>query len=110
MPDFLVAIVDFVANSLLIEQIQDVDVKGLFTNPWFLIPFVSLIGWWSYKQAVNNLVLLALTIGLWWFSGTPYAQGLVLDGEIQAGKILPVAGVGIGAILVVIYLFFIRSD
>ena len=110
MPDFLISFFDLISNSLLIEQIQDVDVKGLFTNPWFLVPFVGLVGWWCYKQAFNNLVLLALGLGLWWFTGTPYATGLVVDGEIQAGKILPVAGVGVGALLVIIYLFFIRSD
>jgi hypothetical protein len=110
MPDFLISFFDMISNSLLIEQIRDVDVKGVFTNPWFLVPFIGLVGWWCYKQAVNNLVLLLLVIGLWWFSGTPYAQDLVVDGEIQAGKILPVAGVSVAAILVVIYLFFIRSD
>ncbi|MBC8317298.1 MAG: hypothetical protein H8E41_05290 [Desulfobulbaceae bacterium] len=110
MSDFLISIVDFFNKSVLIEQIRDVDVNGVFTNPWFLIPFICLIGWWVYKQAVNNLVLLVLVIGIWWFTGTPYAQDLILDGEIQAGKILPVAGVGIGALLVIIYLFFIRSD
>ena len=110
MPDFLISFLDLIGNSLLIEQVRDVDVKGVFTNPWFLVPFVVLIGWWCYKQAVNNLVFLALGMGVWWFSGTPYATGLVINGEIQAGKILPVAGVGVGVLLVVIYFVFIRSD
>ena len=87
----------------------EVDVKGLFTNPWVLIPLIAQVGWWIYKMAINNIILLALAIGVWIFTGTPYAQGFIVNGELQAGKILPVAGVGLAAIMVAIYVFFIRE-
>lgn len=110
MADILTPVIEFINNTHVLEQIREVQVKELFTNFYFLVPFVGLMGWWLYKQALNSLVCTGLAIGVWWFSGTPYAQGLVVDGEIQIGKIIPVAGVGIGVLLVLAYLFFIRSD
>lgn len=110
MADFLTPLANFIDNTHLVEQIRDVDAVGLFTNPWFLVPFLAQVGWWLYKQAINSLVCTGLAIGVWFFTGTPYAKGLVINGEIQAGKILPVAGVGIAVLIVLIYIFFIRSD
>jgi hypothetical protein len=110
MTDVLSPVMDFISSTHLLEQIRQVDVKGLFTNPWFLVPFIAQIGWWLYKQALNSLVCTAMVIGIWWFSGSSYAQGLVVDGQLQLGKVLPVAGVGIVVIVVLVYLFFIRSD
>ena len=37
-------------------------------------------------------------------------QGLVINGELQIGKILPVAGVWLLAVATAIYLLFMRSD
>lgn len=110
MADLLSPVMEFINSTHLLEQIRTVDVKGLFTNPWFLVPFIAQIGWWFYKQALNSLVCTALVIGIWWFSGSNYAQGLVINGELQLAKVLPVAGVGILVIVVLVYLFFIRSD
>ena len=110
MADFLAPVMDFIHGTHIIEQIREVDAGGLFANPWFLVPLVMLVMYWLYKQAVNNLVILALCIGLWIFSGSPYAQGMIVDGELQLDKILPVAGVGVTALAVLVYLFFIRSD
>lgn len=110
MADILTPVVDFLNYTNLPEQLRQVDVKGLFTNPWFLAPFIAQLGWWFYKQAVNNIVCTGLAIGVWYFSGTGYAQQLVVNGELQLGKILPVAGVGIVVLVLLIYLFFIRSD
>ena len=110
MTDILTPVVDFINYTHLLEQIRQVDAKGLFTNPWFLVPFLAQIGWWFYKQALNSLVCTAMAIGVWWFSGTSYAQGLVINGELQLSKILPVAGVGMVIIILLVYLFFIRSD
>ncbi|MFH1217657.1 MAG: hypothetical protein V1706_14265 [Pseudomonadota bacterium] len=110
MADFLSPVMDFINSTELPNQIRNVDVKGLFTNPWFLVPFLGQIGWWCYKQAVNSLVCTGLAICVWWFSGSEYARGMVIDGNLQLAKILPVAGVGFGIIIVLVYLFFIRSD
>ncbi|MEW6517920.1 MAG: hypothetical protein C4531_15945 [Desulfurivibrio sp.] len=110
MADILTPVVDFINYTKLLEQIRQVDVKGLFTNPWFLVPFIAQIGWWFYKQALNSLVCTGLALGVWGFSGTSYAQQLVIDGELQLSKVLPVAGVGMVVIVLLVYLFFIRSD
>ena len=110
MADILTQVTDFINNTQILEQVREVDVKGLFTNPWFLVPFFAQVGWWFYKQAVNSLVCTGLALGVWWFTGTPYATGLVVDGHLQLNKVLPVAGVGLGVLIVLIYLFFIRSD
>jgi len=110
MADIFTPVVDFINYTQLLEQIRQVDVKGLFTNPWFLVPFIAQIGWWFYKQALNSLACTAMAIGVWWFSGTSYAQQMVINGELQLGKVLPVAGVGLVVIVLLVYLFFIRSD
>ncbi len=110
MDNFLTAISDFFVSTNIPEQLKNVDVRGAFTNPWLLVPLIAQLGWWIYKQEINAIVFLALGIGLWIFSGTPYAHGLVINGELQLGKVLPVAGVGLGAIMVVIYMLFMRGD
>lgn len=110
MADFFASIMSFIHSTNVIEQIKDVDAGGLFSNAWFLVPFIMLVVYWLYKMAVNNLVILALCIGLWIFSGSSYAQGMIVNGELQLDKVLPVAGVGIIALGVLVYLFFIRSD
>jgi hypothetical protein len=110
MADFLASIMNFIHSTNVLEQIKEVDARGLFSNAWFLVPFIMLIGYWLYKMAINNLVILALSIGLWIFSGSPYAKGMIVNGELQIEKILPVAGVGIVTLGVLVYLFFIRSD
>ncbi|MEN8257278.1 MAG: hypothetical protein ABFS09_05385 [Thermodesulfobacteriota bacterium] len=110
MDNFLTALSEFWVSTNIPEQLKNVDVRGAFTNPWVLIPLIAQLGWWIYKQAFNAIVFLALGIGLWIFTGTPYAHGLVVDGNLQLGKVLPVAGVGLGAIMVVIYLIFMRGD
>lgn len=110
MPEFLVSIADWIVGTQVPEQIRAVDVKGLFQNAYFLVPFISLIIYYLYKQAINNLVIMALVVTLWWFSGTTFVQGAVVNGELQLSKVLPIIGIGLGAIAVIIYLAFIRSD
>ncbi len=110
MADFMASALDFINNTHVIEQISDVQVKELFTNPWFLVPFIAQVCWWLYKQAVNSMVCTGLGIGVWWFTGTSFAQGMVVGGELQLTKVLPVAGLGMGVIMVLAYIFFVRSD
>ncbi|WPD20767.1 MAG: hypothetical protein Q3M24_21060 [Candidatus Electrothrix aestuarii] len=91
------------------EQVKDVDFAGLFTNPWFMVPFVALIAYLIWKQSFNELIIIAIFVVLWWLSGTEYMQTLVVDGELQVKKVLPVLA-GASAILgFVVYLFFGRS-
>lgn len=92
------------------EQIKEVDFPGLFSNPWFLVPFVALVGWLLYKKAVRDLIILGAVMGIWYASGTAYMQTLVVGGELQVSKVLPVLFGGAAILGFVIYLLFGRSD
>lgn len=110
MPDFLSRAIEWVHQTQVLEQIQVVDVSGLFHNPYFLAPFICVIIYNLYRQTFTNLIIIGIGLGLWYFSGTPFVRGAVVDGQIQISKIIPLAGVGIGSIAVLIYLLFIRQD
>jgi hypothetical protein len=110
MSDFLVRVSEWIHHTQVLEQIRAVDITGLFHNPYFLAPFICLIIYNLYRQAFTNLVIIALCLGLWYFSGTDMVRGAVVDGVVQVDKILPVAGVGIAGIAVLVYLLFIRQD
>ncbi len=110
MPDFLISVGEWITETQVLDQFRDVDVKALFQNPYFLVPFISLIIYNLYKQAVTNLGIIAICMGLWYFSGTSYVKNAVVGGELQMGNILPLAGVGVAGIGALVYLLFIRSD
>ena len=97
-------------ETRLPDQIRDVDAIGLFTNPWFLVPFVILIGYLLYKKAFRDMIILAAIVGVWWVSGTEYMQTLVVDGEVQIKKVLPVLFGGAAILGILIYLLISRSD
>jgi hypothetical protein len=110
MPDFLVSIAQFIQATQVPEQFREVDVRGLFTNWYFLLLFLAVMGHIIYRKAMNTFLLLSLGFGVWMFSGSPYMENLIIDGEMQLGKVLPMVGVGILAISVLVYVLFIRSD
>jgi len=100
MTEFLGQFVDFFNSTNVPQQFREVDARGLFTNPWFLVPCIAFVFYNLYKQATNTLVM----------TGLGYMDGMVVDGHLQLGKVLPVAGVFIGAISIAIYFLFMRSD
>lgn len=108
--EILAAIAEFITNTNIPEQFRQVDAVGLFTNPWFLVPFVGFLGYELYKQSLNTLVITGVAIGLWLFSGSPMTKDLIVDGQLQLGKVLPVAGVGVVALGVIVYFLFMRSE
>lgn len=110
MTEFFASIIDWLVATKVPEQLQTVDVKGLFQNTYFLVPFIAMIIYFLYKQAVNNLIITALAVGLWWFSGTDMVQSAVVGGELQLSKVIPVAGVGMAGLGVLVYLLFIKQD
>lgn len=110
MPEFFGSIIEFINNTNVPDQFREVDAAGLFTNPWFLVPFVCFICYNLYKQALNTLVLTGLGFGLWLFTGSPYMEGMIVKGELQLGKVLPVAAVFVVAIAIAVYFVFMRSD
>ncbi|MBU0729110.1 MAG: hypothetical protein KKE17_01050 [Proteobacteria bacterium] len=109
MPGFLGSISEFINSTNLPDQVSKVDIPGVFSNPWFLVPFIAYLGYLLYKQSWNSMILVALGFGLWFFSGTTYMKNMV-DGEIELNNIAPVLAVGVGAIAVVVYVLFMRSD
>ncbi len=110
MPGFVKSVLEWINHTQVPDQLSAVDVNGLFHNPYFLVPFISLMIYYLYKQAINNLIITALGMGLWYFSGTEFVKSSVVGGEVQIGHILPIAGVGIVGIGILIYLVFIRQD
>ena len=108
--DFFTKIVDFIHSTQVLQQFKEVDAVGLFTNPWFLVPFLCLIGYMLYKQDFKEIIVIFIGIGVWHISGTEYMDTLIVDNEIQLGKVLPVV-FGAACILgVIIYMYFGRSD
>ncbi len=99
-----------IEKTHLVEQIKKVDFPGLFTNPWFLVPFIALVGYLIYKKAFRDMIILAAILGAWYASGTPYMQTLVVDGHLQVGKVLPVLFGGAALLGLIIYLLLGRSD
>ncbi len=110
MTDLLATLMAWVNATQIPAQLHGMDAHGLFTNGYFLVPFILLVGYMIFKRSVDGLVILGLCVGLWVFSGTPYVQGLYVNGEVQMDKMLPVVGVGVVAMGLLIYIFFIRSD
>ena len=100
----------FVEKTHLPEQVKAADLPGLFSNPWFLVPFVLLVGYLIYKKAFRDMVILGLIMGAWYASGTPYMQTLVVKGEVQVAKVLPVVFGGAAILGLIIYLLLGRSD
>jgi hypothetical protein len=101
-------IVEFVKSTNLPKQIDEVD-TALFTNPWFFVPFVALVGWWIYKQKFKDIIVVLLFVGVWYVSGTEYMATLIVGGELQIGKILPVMFGGAALLGIVVYMYFGRS-
>jgi len=110
MGNFINTITGWVNSTHIPQQITDVDYAGLFTNPWFLAPFVALVGYLLYKQAFKDLIIVFIFVAVWFVSGMDYMQTLVVDGEVQVAKILPVVFGGAVALGFVIYILFGRSD
>jgi len=110
MADFFAKLVDFINATQIPTQLHEVDIHGLFTNGYFLAPFILLLGYMVFKRAINGMIMLGIGIGLWVFSGTPYVQQIYINGEVQMDKVLPVVAVAVIALGVMVYVFFIRSD
>lgn len=110
MADFFNGILGWIESTHLQQQIKDVDYVGLFTNPWFLVPFVALVVYLLYKQAFRDLIIVGLFVGVWYVSGLDYMQTMVVDGHLQMNKVLPVVFGGAAVLALIIYMLFGRSD
>ena len=107
---FFSSISDLLQATHLPEQIKDVDFSGLFSNPWFLVPFIAFVGYQIYKQAFRDMVIMAALMGVWYASGTDYMHTLVVGDELQMNKVLPLLFGGAAVLGIIIYLLLGRSD
>lgn len=108
--EFFTKIAEWFESTHLQEQIKDVDYMGLFTNPWFMVPFVFMVCYMLFKQKWKDLLIVIIFIGVWWVSGTDYMNSLIVNGELKIDKVLPVVFGGAAALGFVIYLLFGKSD
>lgn len=99
-----------ISSTHLPEQIGNHDAAGLLTNPWFLVPVGALCLYMLYKKNIRDLIILVCIGGMWYVSGTEYMQTLVVNGEVQINKVLPVMFGGAVVLGIVIYLLISRSD
>ena len=110
MGDFFNGILAWIESTHIQQQVKEVDYVGLFTNPWFMVPFVALIVYLLYKQSFRDLIIISLFVAVWWVSGTEYMNSLTVDGILQMNKVLPVLFGAAAALGFIIYLLFGRSD
>ncbi len=110
MSDFFNGFLAWFESTHIQQQIMDVDYAGLFTNPWFLVPFVALVVYLLYKQAFRDLIIVFIFVAVWWVGGTDYMHTLTVDGILQLDKVLPVVFGGFAVLALVLYMLFGRSD
>ena len=108
--EFFNKIIEFIHSTQVLQQFKEVDAMGLFSNPWFLVPFLCLIGYMLYKQDFREIVVMVLGFGCWYVSGTEYMATLIVHDEIQLAKVLPVVFGSACVLGIVIYLYFGKSD
>ncbi len=102
-------IIAWIQDTGIPTQLEEVDAIGLFTNPWFIIPFICMIGYLIYKQSFKDILIFSILFGIWYASGTDYMQTLIVDGQLQLNKVLPIMGAGAAALAFIIYLIFGRN-
>jgi hypothetical protein len=102
--------IEFIHSTQVLEQFQEVDAVGLFTNPWFLVPLLALLGYMAYKQDWREMVVITIGFLCWHISGTEYMALLIVDDEIQLAKVLPVVFGAACLLGIIIYMYFGSSD
>lgn len=108
--EFFTKIKEWFFSTHIHEQVNDVDYIALSTNPWFMVPFVIMVCYLLWKQKWKDIIIIIIFIAVWWVSGTDYMDTLLVNGEVQIGKVLPVVFGGAALLGFVIYLLFGRSD
>lgn len=107
--DFLERLKAWVDSSAMHHQIQNVDVAGLFSNPWFVVPLSLFVVYSLWRKDFWSLIFVGVIVGVWMLLGTELMSGLVQGGEISQEKVFPVIGVGVVTIIVLVLLIFGRS-
>ncbi|MBU0484568.1 MAG: hypothetical protein KKB30_08660 [Proteobacteria bacterium] len=110
MTEFFVGIADFIRETKVLDQIENIDAGGLFSNPYFLVPFGILIAYQIYKVAIDTLIFTGAIFGVWAFCGTDWAQSIIGDGNPDMSKIIPLLLGGVVGIAVLAYVIFFRGE
>lgn len=101
---------DFVVSTKVPEQVENIDYQALFTNAWFLVPYLAVLAWNAYKRQPYTIVIILLLSGSWAFFGTPYMQALMKQDEIQLEAILPLVGGACAVLGIIVYLIFFKTE
>jgi len=107
---FFSPLVDFIVATKVPEQIENIQYKELFTNGWFLVPYLAWLAWNLYKRQLNTLIIVVLLSGTWAFFGTPYMRAVMNQDAIQLDTILPLVGGACAVLGTIIYLIFFKSE
>ncbi|MDT8334363.1 MAG: hypothetical protein RQ753_01570 [Desulfurivibrionaceae bacterium] len=107
---FFKPLVDFIVATKVPEQIDNIDYKGLFSNAWFLVPYIALLAWNVYKQALNSLIIIVLLTASWAFFGTPYMEEIISRDEVPLEAVLPIVGGACVVLGYIVYRIFLKSD
>lgn len=107
---FFRPVVDFIVATKVLKQIEDIDYQALFSNGWFLAPYLALIAWNIYRRQVYSVIIILLFTGSWAFFGTPYMQGILGQEQIQLAAVLPVVGGACLVLGIIIYLIFFKAE
>jgi len=106
---FFAGLGSLLQKTHLSEQVRNVDYTALFSNPWFLVPFLAMVVYLLYKQSFRDLLIIVMIMAAWVVSGTEYMQTLVVGDELQINKVLPVLFGGSVGLGLIIYLLLGRS-
>lgn len=107
---FFAPVVDFIVETKVPEQLEKIQYQELFTNGWFLVPYLAWIIWNLYKRQINSLITILLLSGSWVFFGTPYMRNIMNQETIQLGSIIPLVGGACLVLGVIIYIYFFKSE
>ncbi len=107
---FFQPVSDFITATGIPDQIENVKYQELFTNGWFLVPYLFMIGWNIYKKQLYTIIIILLFTGSWAFFGTPYMRDIMGRDEISLEAVLPLVGGACAVLGITIYLIFFKSE
>jgi hypothetical protein len=107
---FFKPVLDFVISTKVPEQIENIKYQELFTNGWFLTPYLALIAWNIFRKQIYTIIIILLFSGSWAFFGTPYMQDVMQQDQIQLETILPLVGGACVVLGITVYLIFFKSE
>ena len=107
---FFSPVVDFIVATKVPEQVENIQYKELFTNGWFLVPYLAWLVWKLYKRQISTLIIVILLSGTWAFFGTPYMRGVMNQDSIQLDTVFPLVGGACAVMGVIIYLLLFKSE